>query len=147
MPTVEQLQEEEAVVESYRARIGKRCRIVIVVPDYFEKRPKKCMNGWGSVFLGVAPDGAALPCHAVRMLPGLQLPNVVNESLHDIWYSSDAFRTFGAQTGCRSPVVPAANVRRTWLVGAAAKPIYWAARLAAQIRSPIRRLITPHYRR
>ncbi|MDR3384382.1 pyrroloquinoline quinone biosynthesis protein PqqE [Cupriavidus basilensis] len=94
MPTGEQLREAEAVVESYRARIGKRCRILFVVPDYFEKRPKKCMNGWGSVFLGIAPDGAALPCHAARMLPGLVLPNVRTQSLRDIWYHSDAFQRF-----------------------------------------------------
>jgi pyrroloquinoline quinone biosynthesis protein E len=94
MPTEEQLREAETVVESYRARIGKRCRILFVVPDYFEKRPKKCMNGWGSVFLGIAPDGAALPCHAARMLPGLVLPNVRTESLRHIWYHSDAFQRF-----------------------------------------------------
>ncbi len=38
-------------------------KIYFVVPDYYEDRPKACMNGWGSVFLTVAPDGtgAALP--------------------------------------------------------------------------------------
>ncbi|MGO4813283.1 pyrroloquinoline quinone biosynthesis protein PqqE [Cupriavidus sp. 2MCAB6] len=94
MPTEAQLREAEAVVASYRARIGKRCRILFVVPDYFETRPKKCMNGWGSVFLGISPDGAALPCHAARMLPGLILPNVSTQSLHDIWYHSDAFQRY-----------------------------------------------------
>lgn len=94
MPTEEQLREAEAVVEGYRARIGNRCRILFVVPDYFEQRPKKCMNGWGSVFLGVAPDGAAMPCHAARMLPGLQLPNVTEQTLYDIWHHSDAFQRF-----------------------------------------------------
>jgi hypothetical protein len=29
-------------------------RVLFVVPDYFEFRPKACMNGWGSVFLAVA---------------------------------------------------------------------------------------------
>lgn len=94
MPTEAQLREAEAVVASYREKIGKRCRILFVVPDYYESRPKKCMNGWGSVFLGVAPDGAALPCHAARGLPGLTLPNVAEHSLHDIWYHSDAFQRF-----------------------------------------------------
>lgn len=94
MPTAAQLREAEAVVESYRARIGKRCRILFVVPDYHETRPKKCMNGWGSVFLGVAPDGAAMPCHAARGLPGLTLPHVTEQSLADIWYRSDAFQRF-----------------------------------------------------
>ncbi|MEX3936568.1 pyrroloquinoline quinone biosynthesis protein PqqE [Paraburkholderia phymatum] len=94
MPTAEQLREAEAVVERYRREIGNRCKIFFVVPDYFETRPKRCMNGWGSVFLGVAPDGAALPCHSARSLPGLTFPNVKDMPLADIWYASDAFNRF-----------------------------------------------------
>jgi pyrroloquinoline quinone biosynthesis protein E len=73
------------------------------VPDYFEQRPKACMNGWGSVFLGVAPDGTALPCHAARSLPGLALPNVRDRSLKDIWYDSDAFNAFRGDGWMRDP--------------------------------------------
>lgn len=94
MPTGEQLREAEAVVNACRARIGNRCHIVFVVPDYFGERPKKCMNGWGTTFLGVAPDGTALPCHAARMLPGPALPNVARQPLRDIWYGSEAFQRF-----------------------------------------------------
>jgi len=94
MPTVEQLREAEATVNQYRERIGERCRIFFVVPDYFEARPKACMNGWGSVFLGVAPDGTALPCHAARSLLGLDLPHVSTVSLAQIWYESLAFNAF-----------------------------------------------------
>jgi pyrroloquinoline quinone biosynthesis protein E len=94
MPTLEQLREAEATVNQYRERIGERCRIFFVVPDYFEARPKACMNGWGSVFLGVAPDGTALPCHAARSLPGLDLPHVSTVSLAQIWYESPAFNAF-----------------------------------------------------
>jgi len=106
MPTQEQLREAEAVVNDYRARIGRQCQILFVVPDYFEQRPKKCMNGWGTTFLGVAPDGTALPCHAARMLPGLVLPNVAAQTLREIWVESDAFRRFRGtgwmQEPCRS---------------------------------------------
>lgn len=106
MPTQEQLREAEAVVNDYRARIGRQCQILFVVPDYFEQRPKKCMNGWGTTFLGVAPDGTALPCHAARMLPGLVLPNVTAQTLREIWVESDAFRRFRGtgwmQEPCRS---------------------------------------------
>ncbi|GGD85328.1 pyrroloquinoline quinone biosynthesis protein PqqE [Caballeronia grimmiae] len=94
MPTAEQLQEAEAVVERYRKEIGDKCKIFFVVPDYYERRPKRCMNGWGSVFLGIAPDGAALPCHTARSLPGLTFPNVIDTPLKDIWYESDAFNRF-----------------------------------------------------
>jgi pyrroloquinoline quinone biosynthesis protein E len=94
MPTAEQLRDAEAVVERYRSEIGDRCKIYFVVPDYFEERPKRCMNGWGSVFLGVAPDGTALPCHTARSLPGLTFPNVKEASIQEIWYESDAFNRF-----------------------------------------------------
>ncbi|WP_310629905.1 pyrroloquinoline quinone biosynthesis protein PqqE [Paraburkholderia sp.] len=103
MPTAEQLREAEAVVERYRARIGGRCRILFVVPDYFESRPKACMSGWGAVFLGVAPDGTALPCHAARSLPGLALPNVRDASLRDIWTGSAAFNAFRGDAWMREP--------------------------------------------
>nr|WP_244306342.1 pyrroloquinoline quinone biosynthesis protein PqqE [Paraburkholderia lacunae] len=103
MPTSEQLQEAEATVNRYRERLGDRCRILFVVPDYFETRPKACMNGWGSVFLGIAPDGTALPCHAARSLPGLELPNVHDASLRDIWYDSHAFNAFRGDGWMREP--------------------------------------------
>ncbi|CAG9168260.1 PqqA peptide cyclase [Cupriavidus laharis] len=106
MPTQEQLLEAESVVGQYRARIGRQCQILFVVPDYFEGKPKKCMNGWGTTFLGVAPDGTALPCHAARMLPDLSLPNVTTHGLREIWRDSEAFRRFRGtgwmQEPCRS---------------------------------------------
>jgi pyrroloquinoline quinone biosynthesis protein E len=103
MPTREQVARAEAVVNEYRARIGNQVRILFVVPDYFEERPKACMNGWGSVFLGVAPDGAALPCHAARSLPGIVFPNVCEMSLRDIWYGSDAFNRYRGDAWMKSP--------------------------------------------
>ena len=61
------------------------------------------MNGWGAVFLGVAPDGAALPCHAARSLPGLVLPNVKDTPLRKIWYESDAFNRFRGLAWMKEP--------------------------------------------
>lgn len=103
MPTSDQLLEAEAIVNRYRERVGDRCRILFVVPDYFESRPKACMNGWGSVFLGIAPDGTALPCHAARSLPGLDLPKVQDTPLADIWYHSHAFNAFRGDGWMREP--------------------------------------------
>jgi len=103
MPTQEQLRKAEAVVNAYRERIGNRLRILFVVPDYFESRPKACMNGWGSVFLGVAADGAALPCHAARSIPGLRFPDVREVSLRDIWYGSEAFNIFRGDAWMKEP--------------------------------------------
>lgn len=103
MPTHEELIEAEAVVNRYREKIGKRCKLLFVVPDYFEERPKACMNGWGSVFLSVAPDGVAMPCHNARDLPGLKLPNVRDMPLADIWQKSQAFNAFRGEDWMKPP--------------------------------------------
>jgi PqqA peptide cyclase len=103
MPTREALVEAEAVVNRYREKIGNRCKLLFVVPDYFEQRPKACMNGWGSVFLSVAPDGVAMPCHNARDLPGLALPNVRDVPLADIWRKSQAFNAFRGEDWMKPP--------------------------------------------
>lgn len=94
IPTRAQLDRAQDVVARYRERIGDRLRILLVVPDYHERRPKRCMNGWGAVFLTVSPDGTALPCQAAKMLPGIAFPSVRAASVGDIWYESDAFNRF-----------------------------------------------------
>ena len=101
LPTRAQLQRAEAAVERFRARSGRK--IYFVVPDYFETRPKACMNGLGSVFLTVTPDGTALPCHAARMLPGLTFPNVRTESVKSIWYDSEGFNHFRGSGWMKEP--------------------------------------------
>lgn len=106
LPTTEQLAEAEACVQRKREQLGDQCQILFVVPDYFEDRPKRCMNGWGNVFLVVAPDGAALPCHAARDIPNMHFPNVREEPLRDIWYDSPLFNAYRGtdwmQEPCRS---------------------------------------------
>jgi pyrroloquinoline quinone biosynthesis protein E len=94
LPSQEQLVRAEAVTRQYRERLGDKLRIFFVVPDYYETRPKKCMNGWGSVFLTITPDGTALPCHTAGMLPGLAFPSVREHSIDDIWYRSEGFERF-----------------------------------------------------
>ncbi|MES2941481.1 MAG: pyrroloquinoline quinone biosynthesis protein PqqE, partial [Pseudomonadota bacterium] len=103
MPTHEQLKRAEAVVNECRAKLGNRIRILFVVPDYFEDRPKACMNGWGSVFLAVAADGTALPCHAAKSLPGINFPNIKTQTISDIWYHSDAFNKFRGDAWMKEP--------------------------------------------
>jgi pyrroloquinoline quinone biosynthesis protein E len=61
------------------------------------------MNGWGSVFLTVAPDGTALPCHAARMLPGLAFPNVRDASIESIWYASEGFNRYRGEGWMKEP--------------------------------------------
>jgi len=94
MPTREELADAEVIVDHHRARLAGRMKILWVSPDYQDAKPKACMNGWGSVFLLVAPDGVAQPCHSARMLPGLELPDVRTRSLREIWFDSPAFNRF-----------------------------------------------------
>lgn len=103
LPTHQQLKHAEAVVNAYRAKVGNQIRILFVVPDYFEDQPKACMNGWGAVFLAIAPDGAALPCHAAKSLPGIEFPNVRSASVREIWYDSDAFNKYRGDAWMKEP--------------------------------------------
>jgi len=103
LPSRAQLERAEAVTQRFRERVAGRIQVYFVVPDYFERRPKACMGGLGSVFLGIAPDGTAMPCHAARMLPDLELPNVRSADLRTIWYDSEAFNRFRGEAWMKEP--------------------------------------------
>jgi len=103
LPSREQLQRAEEVVNRFRERVGNRMKIYFVVPDYHERRPKACMNGWGAVFLCLTADGLALPCHEARMLPGLEFPSVRDRSLRWIWYDSPAFNRYRGDEWMKEP--------------------------------------------
>lgn len=94
MPTPEELADAESLVDHQRERLAGRMKIYWVSPDYVDAKPKACMNGWGSVFMVVAPDGLALPCHSARMLPGIDFPSVRKMPLREIWYDSTAFQRY-----------------------------------------------------
>jgi pyrroloquinoline quinone biosynthesis protein E len=103
LPSREQLERAEAVVNRFRERVGNAMKIYFVVPDYHERRPKACMNGWGAVFLCLTADGLALPCHEARMLPGLEFPNVRDRDLRWIWYDSPAFNRYRGDEWMKEP--------------------------------------------
>jgi len=102
LPSRSQVERAEKTMQSFRERVGNRMKIYFVVPDYFERRPKACMNGLGSIFLTVTPDGTALPCHAARMLP-LEFPNVRSASVGEIWYDSAGFNHFRGDAWMKEP--------------------------------------------
>lgn len=106
IPSPAQLERSEAVAKRYKEEHGERMRILYVIPDYYAERPKPCMNGWGKVFLTIAPDGTALPCQAARMLPGLEFPKVTEHGVAWIWNESPAFNRYRGfdwmQEPCRS---------------------------------------------
>ncbi|WP_129777809.1 pyrroloquinoline quinone biosynthesis protein PqqE [Peristeroidobacter soli] len=94
LPSREQLQRAERTMLEWRERMKGKMRILFVVPDYYEQRPKRCVNGWGTTLATIAPDGTALPCHTARMLPGLSFPNVRTKGMREIWFQSEAFNKF-----------------------------------------------------
>lgn len=106
LPTGEQLQDAEQVVARFRALHGTRMEIFFVVPDWYESRPRPCVNGWGSTLLSVTPDGRILPCQGAQDFPTVEVPNVRRNSLDDIWYRSRLFNLFRGdgwmQEPCRS---------------------------------------------
>jgi pyrroloquinoline quinone biosynthesis protein E len=106
LPTKEQFEEAEKIAQAFKETVAGKMKIYYVVPDFHEDRPKACMNGWGTTFLTIAPDGVALPCHSARELPNLDCPNVKDYSISDIWNDSKAFNFFRGfewmQDPCRS---------------------------------------------
>ncbi|HEU5283183.1 MAG TPA: pyrroloquinoline quinone biosynthesis protein PqqE [Burkholderiales bacterium] len=103
LPSRDQILHAEAAVNAARARLGKRMTIYFVIPDYYEGRPKACMNGWGTIHLTIAPDGAALPCQEVRVIQGLEFPTVREKPLAWIWNESPLFRKFRGEDWMKEP--------------------------------------------
>jgi pyrroloquinoline quinone biosynthesis protein E len=103
MPTREQIDKAEAITNKFRERVGNKMRVFFVVPDYYADRPKKCMNGWGEVFMIVTADGTVLPCHSARVLPGLEFPNVREHGLEWAWNESPAFNKYRGDDWMKEP--------------------------------------------
>lgn len=94
MPTRDQVMRAMQEMESIRPRYAGRLVIDMVVPDYYARRPKACVGGWGRRSLNVTPSGQVLPCHAAESIRGLQFWSVREQSLLEIWMRSPAFQAF-----------------------------------------------------
>jgi pyrroloquinoline quinone biosynthesis protein E len=94
MPSREQLEQMTATITDARERLKGVITIDYVVPDYYARRPKSCMGGWGRRFLNISPSGKVLPCHAAESITSLTFDNVRQRGLADIWRDSEAFNRF-----------------------------------------------------
>ncbi len=103
LPNRAELESAEAAVNEARDRLGDRMTIYFVIPDYYDGRPKACMNGWGSIHLTIAPDGTALPCQEARVIPGMNYPSVRDQGLAEIWHDSLAFNRFRGDAWMTEP--------------------------------------------
>jgi pyrroloquinoline quinone biosynthesis protein E len=52
------------------------------------------MYGWGARQLTVAPNGTVLPCPASTAIKTLELDNVKDRPLAEIWYESSSFNAY-----------------------------------------------------
>ena len=103
LPTREQLDRSVEIVEAARERLKGRLRIDFVLPDYYAKYPKPCMNGWGHQQMLIDPAGRVLPCHAASVIPGLEFSSARERPLRWIWEESPAFNRFRDESWMPEP--------------------------------------------
>ena len=95
LPTREQVTRAREVATAAKARLAGKIDIFYVLPDYYETRPKPCLNGWGQRYLTINPIGDVLPCPtASSAIPDLRFENVRARALDWIWRESESFNRF-----------------------------------------------------
>jgi pyrroloquinoline quinone biosynthesis protein E len=95
LPTREQVDRARKIATAAKARLAGKIDIFYVLPDYYETRPKPCLNGWGQRYLTVNPVGDVLPCPtASSAIPELRFENVRTHNLDWIWQESESFNRF-----------------------------------------------------
>src|SRR5205814_2062370 len=95
LPTREQVVRAREIATAAKARLAGKIDIFYVLPDYYETRPKPCLNGWGQRYLTVNPLGDVLPCPtASSAIPDLRFENVRTRALDWIWRESESFNRF-----------------------------------------------------
>ena len=95
LPTPEQVVRAREIATAAKTRLAGKIDIFYVLPDYYETRPKPCLNGWGQRYLTVNPIGDVLPCPtASSAIPDLRFENVRTQGVDWIWRESESFNRF-----------------------------------------------------
>ena len=95
LPTRKQVDRARDIATAAKARLAGKIDIFYVLPDYYETRPKPCLNGWGQRYLTVNPTGDVLPCPtASSAIPDLRFENVRSHAVDWIWRDSESFNRF-----------------------------------------------------
>jgi PqqA peptide cyclase len=103
LPTRAQVARSLSVVEAARTRLKGVLTIDYVAPDYYAKRPKACMGGWGRGIINITPSGKVLPCHAAETMTALSFDTVVERPLREIWETSAAFNVYRGTSWMQEP--------------------------------------------
>ncbi len=94
LPTREQVEQARSSALAAQQRLRGKMEVLYIPADYYEERPKPCMNGWGRRYLTVNPQGDVLPCQTASVIPDLRFDNVREHDLAWIWHASAAFERF-----------------------------------------------------
>jgi PqqA peptide cyclase len=95
LPTREQVARAREVATAAKTRLAGKIDVFYVLPDYYETRPKPCLNGWGQRYLTINSIGDVFPCPtASSAIPDLRFENVRERSLDWIWRESESFNRF-----------------------------------------------------
>ena len=95
LPTRDQVARAREIAAAAKTRLAGKIDIYYVLSDYYESRPKPCLNGWGRRYLTVNAVGDVLPCPtASSAIPEMRFENVRNQSLNWIWRESESFNAF-----------------------------------------------------
>jgi len=103
LPSRSQIDEARQKAAIAQQRLKGRVDVIYVLPDYFDDRPKPCLNGWGRQYLTVSPVGDVLPCPTAGEIKSLRFDNVSAHGLSWIWTHSDAFNRFRGTTWMSDP--------------------------------------------
>lgn len=103
IPTREQFYRSLDVAREAKERLKGILVFDVVSHDHYAVRPKPCMGGWGRNLIDVTPSGKVLPCHAAETIPGLDIDNVRNRSLADIWLNGSAFNKYRGTAWMKEP--------------------------------------------
>lgn len=103
LPTRAQVEKSIGTIAEAEARLRGKMKIDYVVPDYYARYPKACMGGWARRLILIDPAGRALPCHAARVIPGIEFEHVQRHSLEWIWRESAAFNKFRGEDWMAEP--------------------------------------------
>ena len=142
MPTRAQVLNSVELVEKAQERSKGVLVIDFVVPDYYARRPKPCMGGWGRGIMTITPSGKVLPCHAAQTIDGLVFDNVRDRSLRNIWLEFDGFPGFPWHR-LDARTLPILRISRAGL-GRLPLPSPCLHGICGQRRSGLRQVELPH---
>ena len=109
LPTREQVDRARDIAIAAKARLAGKIDIFYVLPDYYETRPKPCLNGWVNV---ISPLIQLATCSPARLLHPPFLICVLKMCDHTRWIGSGATQKASTDSVERNGCLSRAGVVR-----------------------------------